>query len=410
MNYGIPYKGSKSQIADWILANLPKRKNLYDLFGGGGAITHRALLSNKFERVHYNEINGLKFRQACEFAPSTALVERAEFHASKDIKVRALWSFSNNLKEYFVARELEHLAFIKHNFVFYKHEISQKALEDFAEYPMPNVFFCDEPSERVLLLADFLTKHESRFKRNYTNYYLKEHLHAERVDAQKIDHNTLKGLEFALRQYLRRAQEKSGITLAEINRLTNTYMAGHWFRDCQWSFPARDQYETLQNILPGLVRSYDDCTAPLKVARAVLKIRNYRINRFETYARYCRMCDLHRTAKPQLYKLTETHDDYRAVPIDTNSVIYCDIPYMGSDEYYGKGANFDFEAFFQWANEQTEPVIVSSYQLPKEFFTELVAVKKLNLLSKNRKPQTEALFIPNSQIGKFIYNKQIKLF
>ena len=86
MNYGIPYKGSKNQIADWILANLPKRKNLYDLFGGGGAITHRALLSNKFERVHYNEINGLRFRQACEFAPSTALVERAEFHASKDFE------------------------------------------------------------------------------------------------------------------------------------------------------------------------------------------------------------------------------------------------------------------------------------------------------------------------------------
>lgn len=73
MNFGIPYKGSKSQIANWVLANLPKRKNLYDLFGGGGAITHRA--------------------------------------------------------------------FIKHNFVFYKHEISQKAIEDFAECPMPNVFF-----------------------------------------------------------------------------------------------------------------------------------------------------------------------------------------------------------------------------------------------------------------------------
>ena len=35
MNYGMPYKGSKSKIAEWLIEQLPKAKHFYDLFGGG---------------------------------------------------------------------------------------------------------------------------------------------------------------------------------------------------------------------------------------------------------------------------------------------------------------------------------------------------------------------------------------
>ena len=40
MNFGIPYKGSKNKIAENIIAQLPPAKHFYDLFGGGGAMTH----------------------------------------------------------------------------------------------------------------------------------------------------------------------------------------------------------------------------------------------------------------------------------------------------------------------------------------------------------------------------------
>lgn len=59
MRYGIPYMGSKNRIAEWIIDNLPPAKHFYDLFGGGGAIAHCALLSGKYEHVHYNELNPL---------------------------------------------------------------------------------------------------------------------------------------------------------------------------------------------------------------------------------------------------------------------------------------------------------------------------------------------------------------
>ena len=61
MRYGMPYMGSKNQIAKWVIEHLPKKDNLYDLFGGGGAITHCACESGKFKHVIYNEKNELVF-------------------------------------------------------------------------------------------------------------------------------------------------------------------------------------------------------------------------------------------------------------------------------------------------------------------------------------------------------------
>ena len=57
MNYGLPYKGSKNKLAPKIFELFPQKKNFYDLFCGGGAVTHYALLSNKFEKVYQNDIN-----------------------------------------------------------------------------------------------------------------------------------------------------------------------------------------------------------------------------------------------------------------------------------------------------------------------------------------------------------------
>ena len=49
MRYGVPYQGSKNQIARWVIDNLPEDKILVDLFAGGCAVTHAAMLSGKGE-------------------------------------------------------------------------------------------------------------------------------------------------------------------------------------------------------------------------------------------------------------------------------------------------------------------------------------------------------------------------
>lgn len=41
MTYGMPYKGSKSRIAEAIISRLPPAKHFYDVFGGGGDVALR---------------------------------------------------------------------------------------------------------------------------------------------------------------------------------------------------------------------------------------------------------------------------------------------------------------------------------------------------------------------------------
>ena len=89
MNYGIPYKGSKNKIAESIIAQLPPAKHFYDLFGGGGAMTHCALLSGKYEFVHYNEFNPLVFKAFKmaingEFKDENRWISREDFERLKD--------------------------------------------------------------------------------------------------------------------------------------------------------------------------------------------------------------------------------------------------------------------------------------------------------------------------------------
>lgn len=46
---GMPYIGSKTRYARRIIKALPSADTFVDLFAGGGAITHAAILSNKYK-------------------------------------------------------------------------------------------------------------------------------------------------------------------------------------------------------------------------------------------------------------------------------------------------------------------------------------------------------------------------
>lgn len=49
MKYGLPYRGSKSRIAADIVEHLPSGPALYDLFAGGCAVTHAAMIAGRWE-------------------------------------------------------------------------------------------------------------------------------------------------------------------------------------------------------------------------------------------------------------------------------------------------------------------------------------------------------------------------
>src|SRR5574344_3077231 len=107
MRYGMPYKGSKNKIAEWVVDQLPSAKHFYDLFGGGGAISHCAILSGNYEVVHYNELSPLVFK-AFEMAINGGFknenrwISREDFHKFKNIDpyVNLCFSFGNKGRSY----------------------------------------------------------------------------------------------------------------------------------------------------------------------------------------------------------------------------------------------------------------------------------------------------------------------
>ena len=127
MNYGLPYKGSKNGIAKKILDVLPAAPVLYDVFCGGCAITHAAMLSGKYSRVVANDINGMiphAFETAITggFRNEDRWISRDDFQRlyKTDPYVAICFSFGNNLREYCYARELEPYKRALHYAIFWK--------------------------------------------------------------------------------------------------------------------------------------------------------------------------------------------------------------------------------------------------------------------------------------------------
>ena len=106
MRYGVPYQGSKNSIARAIVEVLPPAEHLYDLFAGGGAITHAALLSGKWQHIHANDISDSLevFRKAVngEYVDERRVLTREAYEElkDKDPLIRYIWSFGNNGKGY----------------------------------------------------------------------------------------------------------------------------------------------------------------------------------------------------------------------------------------------------------------------------------------------------------------------
>lgn len=114
MNFGLPYKGSKNKIANWVCDILPNANTLYDLFAGGGAITHYASLNLKYNNYIVNDLNslcikGLKMAFNGEFKNEKRWISRDEFFKLKDTDyyVACCFSFGNDFKYYAYSKDIE---------------------------------------------------------------------------------------------------------------------------------------------------------------------------------------------------------------------------------------------------------------------------------------------------------------
>lgn len=272
MRYGLPYQGSKSAIAEWIVNQLPDGDVFVDLFCGGGAVTHYAMMSRKYQQFIMNDIDGRLPILFCDCAygkyttkTHPEWISREVFNQRKadDAYIALVWSFSNNGTGYLYGADIEA----------YKHAYHILVFDGDAE-PMRQ-FGID------LKMCDF----DDAFRRY--SYYSKQ--------IKKIFFDTV-----------------------------------HHEHELQ----SIENLERLQSL--------------------------ERLQRLENFER-----------------LQSLAGDYREVKIPDGAVIYCDIPYAGTN--CGKYDGFDHDRFYEWALNQ-QNIFISEYSMPEPFI-EVADIRKTVLSS-----------------------------
>lgn len=375
--YGLPYKGSKNSIAEFIVESIPSRTHFYDLFAGGGAVSHCAMLSGKFHTFHMNDIEDtpLLFLESVHgrYHYENRWISREDFYRLKDSEpyIRYCWSFGNNGKSYLYSKELEPWKKALHYARVYG---DYSLLKEFGIYT--------NDASRV-----FISKNQKSYKQKYILWYCHEILHSD-LDVLELQRNLKKRIEKnseELRAYLLEGMRKAGKRPCDVDRFLGTNgMAGHYFGKSQWEFPTREVYIQLQSFL-YLPLDYEKIYGLQELLESLERLQSLQsLQSLESLER--------------LQRLSISQKSYDEVRILPDSVIYCDIPYRGTDEYIS--GQFDYEKFYAWCEKQKELVVISEYDMPEDRFCCVESVQKRSHLSAKGAGElkTEKLFVPKHQI------------
>ena len=368
-NYGFPYKGSKNRLAEKIVKLFPDAENFYDLFCGGCAITHRALIENRWKNYVINDIDSRcpkLFLDAIngKFKNEKRWISREDFYNLKDDDgyVAFCWSFGNKGNDYLFSKEIEPW---------------KKALHFARVYKDFSLF---EEMEIKLKSASRIeiTKNKKELKEKYIIWYVKEVLHSD-YEIEKLRKDlteNIKNNREELRQYLIDALKKSGLTQSEVDRRNGNQMSGHYFGKSQWQFPTREEYKKMQEYLP-FEKDYDEIYGLQDLMQSLERLQSLQ-------------------SLQRLQSLEQFSTDYAEIEIKKDSIIYCDIPYKGTDGY--NGIDFDHERFYSWCKKQTELCFISSYEMPEDFIP-IAEFPHHSILSATKNNLVlEKVFIPKHQI------------
>lgn len=365
MNYGLPYKGSKNSIAKWVISNLPASHTFVDLFAGGCAVTHAAILSGKFGRFIANDIAEYPqvFRDAIDgkYRNECRWISREDFFRLKDDDpyVRLCWSFGTGMQTYLYSSEVER---------FKKH--------------MHAVFFAGTPTSARLAWKGFVREFAKVRDEigELTQKVLKlcaacdvaPQYNADGTLNTKAIHTDVFRVKSAyLRKYLQNALKLSGLTQKDVDRHLGNYMSGHYFCESQWMLPYSEQYEKLQEILPALTIPWASLNESLERLKRLQSLESLQ-------------------SLQSLERLKLSRKDYSDVAIPPGATVYCDPPYANTTGYID---DFDHERFYRWLRSMEFPVFVSEYSMPDDFICFASIDKACTYSSSKTIKRVEKMFV-----------------
>lgn len=351
--------GSKSKIAEDIMAIMPRGKRFVDLCGGGGAMTHCAALSGKYEEVYYNELNPLVvdcFRKAVagEYKNEKRWISREDFKNLKDVDgyVKLCWSFGNGGQSYMYSAEIEPW---------------KKALHYarvFNDYSLLKEFRINSTGTRQDIVA-----HKEEYKEKYIKWYLKNILLSD-ADFDKLKNNLTKKIKEQkedLRLYLCDSLKKSGLTAADVDRRLGTQMSGHYFGRSQWAFPTREYYNKMREFMP--LKPYDEVYGYQELLQSLESLQSLQsLERLESLERLA-----------NIGKIQINCGSYLDYEYKDGDVVYCDIPYENTAEYSEDG--FNHKEFYNWVYSRPYQVYFSSYEISDTRFYKIWSKEKTQLLN-----------------------------
>lgn len=95
-----------------------------------------------------------------------------------------------------------------------------------------------------------------------------------------------------------------------------------------------------------------------------------------------------------------TSGSYESLQYPDNSIIYCDIPYIGTSKYIANEEQFNHEKFYKWVRDMElkgHQVFISEYEAPADFTCVWQGSVKSSL-SGFKKSSTEKLFTLNPRV------------
>ena len=391
-SYGVSYQGSKNKIAAEVVYNIPSAPLLIDVFAGGGAITHAALLSHRFSSILANDYDcgalQLFYRAShglIDFKEERKRwVSREDFKRLKDTDpiVRYNWSFSNGGRDYLYSKDREpykrayHFALNCNDWT----EWNAIGLEKF------------EPTRQSI------RAHAEEIKDIYIRWWLKHNCYEGKIEAlianlkQDIERQSEE-----LRQWLCEALTDAGITQAEVGRRLNTQMQGHYFGKSQWEFPTKEAYDQMRTFMPKLDKEYEQVVGLYKLRKSLLKLHSLKsLHKLQSLLGLLRLHSLE--SLHSLERLTISKADYKDIFVsEPTTVIYCDPPYINTSGYEDaiRESGFNHAEFYDWCEAQKGLVVLSEYTAPADRFTCVWSKEKI-VLSAGAKYQitkVERLFV-----------------
>ena len=379
--YGLSMKGSKSKLAERIVSLFPRATHFYDLFCGGSAISHCALIKNMFQHIHINDINPMMpeaFVKALQggFDDEDRWISREDFFRLKDTDpyVAICFSFGNDLKTYCYGKKVEPLKKALHYAIFFDSYELSDALIGVDLRPIQN---CATRQEKYILAKRLI---KTAYSNNNTPPMLESWQRLRRIQTTKL-REAYKNIG----DCFSKKKTRHGSTFRTWSESTEYRVQGGLDRTTAHSASVIRDTASTPNNHPPLQR---------------VELENQeRLLRLTSISNPSKVCNL-----------TWSIGDYQNVEIADNSVILCDIPYIGTNEYVNGGENFDHERFYEWCLKQKEPLYICSYEMPEKDFKVVAEFARIDTMSatNNGKLVSEKVFMPRTQETKG--NIQLSLF